>query len=162
MQNDSVRQSIIAKFEDLSRKRKQLLSRQASIAKAITEAEIRLNDIRAAARVFSVDLDSENGSNEKQNSIESADGIKNSVKDYIVEYLKKYHPLPQKAKSIQISYELEYATKLHYKTIGMSLYRLAVDGVVKREGRNWSIVLDKQQNDEVSELSRADDVVDLL
>lgn len=45
-----------------------------------------------------------------------------------------------KASEIRAFLESTYSMKLHEKTVGMTLYRLSQDGVVRRVGRTWFFV----------------------
>lgn len=62
-------------------------------------------------------------------------------KDVALDYLKEAHPKTLKAAQIQNRCEILLGRKFHEKTAGMTLYRLAKDGLVRRIGRaHWLYV----------------------
>lgn len=65
------------------------------------------------------------------------------IKDIILEYLQMAHDLELggvKAAEIRAHIENKYATTIHEKTVGMTLYRLLKDGKVRRQGHTWFFV----------------------
>jgi hypothetical protein len=71
---------------------------------------------------------------------EGLDEPPQSVREFVIEALKAAGPWGTKAAEIRSSYESARNTKLHDKTIGMTLYRLAKDGLTRREKRTWFFV----------------------
>jgi hypothetical protein len=59
------------------------------------------------------------------------------IKDIVLDRLKTAGPKGSKAAPIRDHIERVYGEKIHEKTVGMTLYRLAKDGLVRREGRTW-------------------------
>lgn len=62
------------------------------------------------------------------------------VRDAILERLKFAGPRGLRASELRQYYENAFATILHEKTIGMTLYRLSKEERVRREGRTWFYV----------------------
>jgi hypothetical protein len=65
-----------------------------------------------------------------------------SVRELVIDYLKTAYPNGIKATLLRRSVEAQLNRQIHYKTIGMSLYRLSKEDppVVKRDGLNWFFV----------------------
>jgi hypothetical protein len=59
------------------------------------------------------------------------------VADVAVERLKAAGSNGAKAADIRNYIEQTYHTQIHEKTVGMTLYRLQKDGVVRRDGHTW-------------------------
>jgi len=62
------------------------------------------------------------------------------VSDIVLDRLKTAGAKGSKAAPIQDYIETTYGTKIHDKTVGMTLYRLQKDGRVRRRGHTWFIV----------------------
>lgn len=60
-----------------------------------------------------------------------------SVRDLVLERLKAAGKTGAQASAMRENIEALRGTKLHDKTIGMTLYRLSIDGLVRRAGRTW-------------------------
>lgn len=58
-------------------------------------------------------------------------------KDVALSVLKEAYPKPVKAMHVQSAAENELGRQFHWKTAGMTLYRLKQDGLARREGQNW-------------------------
>lgn len=63
-----------------------------------------------------------------------------SVRDLTLDYLKAAKDKGIKAAEARAHVEALRHTRLHEKTIGMTLYRLSQDGLARREGRTWFYV----------------------
>ncbi|MCP5432223.1 MAG: hypothetical protein H6923_03020 [Alphaproteobacteria bacterium] len=59
------------------------------------------------------------------------------IKEIVLDRLKEAGDNGAEAAKIRAHIERVYADKLHEKTVGMTLYRLAKDGLVRRDGRTW-------------------------
>lgn len=68
-----------------------------------------------------------------------------SVRELTLEQLKQAGVQGITAAAIRNHIETVRSTQLHYKTVGMTLYRLTQDGLARREGRTWFAV-DKTTN----------------
>jgi hypothetical protein len=71
---------------------------------------------------------------------EVAETVTPKVRDAVLERLKLSGSSGLKATELRQYYENAFATKLHEKTIGMTLYRLSKDDLVRRDGRLWFYV----------------------
>jgi hypothetical protein len=61
------------------------------------------------------------------------------VRDIVLDRLQEAGAEGSKAAPIQAYIESTYATKIHDKTVGMTLYRLMKEGLVRRDGHTWFI-----------------------
>ncbi len=59
------------------------------------------------------------------------------IKDIALDQLRSAGAAGMKAAPIHQYIETTYSTKLHGKTVGMTLYRLAIEKLVHREGQTW-------------------------
>lgn len=123
---------LINKYNDLRTKQKKLLVKKATLEDSLCDIEKQIQDCFAAGRLFDVDLNTLENLPENQNSKD-----KPTIRDFIIDALKRSYPQPYKAKELQDAYEQAYGDELHPKTVGMSLYRLSLDKLVKREGQKW-------------------------
>jgi hypothetical protein len=64
---------------------------------------------------------------------------KPSVRDFIIAQLKQASAEGAKAGQLRDMYESSFGKAVHDKTVGMALYRLQKDGVVRRRGHVWFI-----------------------
>jgi hypothetical protein len=63
-----------------------------------------------------------------------------TIRELVLERLKLAFPEGLKAADIRAHIEALRGTELHEKTVGMTLYRLSLDGAVSRTGRTWFFV----------------------
>jgi hypothetical protein len=70
----------------------------------------------------------------------TAEGDAPRVKDVVLERLQLSFPNGLRASDLRQYYDTAFLTTLHEKTIGMTLYRLSKDELVRREGRLWFYV----------------------
>ncbi|CAN5196223.1 hypothetical protein BH10PSE11_BH10PSE11_36170 [soil metagenome] len=63
-----------------------------------------------------------------------------SVREFTLDSLKFAGTGGAKAADIRSAYEASRNVKLHDKTIGMTLYRLSKDNLVRRDGRTWFFI----------------------
>jgi hypothetical protein len=75
-----------------------------------------------------------------QSADEENDPAKATVRDAVLNYLEAVGDAGMKAAAIRALYEADSGVNLHSKTMGMTLYRLSLQGMVRREGRNWFFV----------------------
>lgn len=71
-----------------------------------------------------------------------APGVEPSIRDLILLYLKQAGAKGEKASLMRRKVETFLNRQIHYKTIGMSLYRLSKETppMVRREGQTWFLV----------------------
>jgi hypothetical protein len=60
-----------------------------------------------------------------------------SVRDMVLHLLKEAGAKGIAATAIRKEIETSRGAELHYKTVGMTLYRLSQDKLARREGRTW-------------------------
>jgi hypothetical protein len=63
-----------------------------------------------------------------------------SIRDLTLAELQSASANGTTATAIRQRIEQTRGTELHFKTVGMTLYRLSKDGLARREGRNWFFV----------------------
>jgi hypothetical protein len=68
-----------------------------------------------------------------------------SIRELALERLRAAGAAGTKARVIRDFIEKTYKIKLHYKTVGMTLYRLSRDGLARREGQTWFVVPHKPE-----------------
>jgi hypothetical protein len=62
------------------------------------------------------------------------------IREIVLDRLRGAGAEGKRASAIQKYIERVYGAELHQKTVGMTLYRLAQEGLVRREGRTWFFV----------------------
>ena len=83
-----------------------------------------------------------------------------SIKLSILELAAASHPNPVRASTLKAQMESIRGEKLHDKTIGMTLYRLSKEGLMKRIGWDWFYVPPKKNSaPEVGADNEIDDLV---
>jgi hypothetical protein len=65
------------------------------------------------------------------------DSRRKTVRELLIELLPNYGDLGAKAAELRRKIEAIQGQSLHEKTVGMTLYRLSKDGLVRRDGRKW-------------------------
>jgi hypothetical protein len=99
------------------------------------KAQPVITDVNADADADDGDLDADTIAN----FVASLD-VTPRVRDAVLDQLKQAGVVGRKASSIREYFERTYSRNLHSKTVGMTLYRLLKEGLVRREGRTWFIV----------------------
>jgi hypothetical protein len=105
----------------------------------------RIQDCLAAARVLDFDLASEmkNGDSaavplaEPIKSPENQQKMSQTIRDLVLEAAHQAFPNPIRASAVRKDIERLRGSQLHEKTIGMTLYRLSQEGLVRRSGIDW-------------------------
>lgn len=128
---------------EYAHKRVELGKRVAAAAKAEEkakkrreEAEAEMRDLEAGARAFGLTVD--DAASQSVTAPEpSADGP--SAKQIIVNALTMAYPNGVKAAQLRAIVERELGRPVHYKTAGMTLYRLKDAGEVERDGILWKL-----------------------
>lgn len=91
-------------------------------------AEEEEDDILRAAELLGIDLG---------NARVTSNAPTSTASDVILEALQGVFPKPMKAAGLREMIEERLGRTVHPKTTGMTLYRLAKEGQVRREGHNW-------------------------
>jgi hypothetical protein len=162
--SDAAIAAIKAKHQELVQQRKHLFVERASIDARITSVDALLADCAVAARLFGVDLPSAVAPQRagRQLDLEAhfhagaarADLTVTpketppppsymttpTIREMVMAYLKNAGPAGSKAGPIRRHVESVLNRQVHYKTVGMTLYRLAQEKLVHREGLVWSLV----------------------
>lgn len=76
---------------------------------------------------------------------EEATADRPSIRELTLNQLRAAGAVGTKARAIRQFIENTYKVRLHYKTVGMTLYRLSQDGLARREGQTWFIVPGKSE-----------------
>lgn len=111
----------------------------------------KIQDCVAAGRLFGFDVFEEFSRNQTSPKLIQPPNtalmasIDKSVKNTIIDIIKRASPQPVRAKDIQSEIETIRGEPLHYKTVGMTLYRLSKDGIVRRDGWDWFYVPQKDE-----------------
>jgi hypothetical protein len=124
--------------------RKQGLAARIAAENQVMEAEQRIALLDQGARAFGVPVEntevaSGNGAIATK-PIAATPEKPSQFKDIALELLKEAFPRPVKAAHVQSAAEAETGRVFHWKTAGMTLYRLKQDGLARREGQNWYFV----------------------
>jgi hypothetical protein len=91
----------------------------------------------AGGRVLNNDADKPS---QKALPLEEVSSGDSTVREMTLEQLRAAGESGTTASAIRKHIETVRSTQLHYKTIGMTLYRLAQDGLARRDGRTWFAV----------------------
>lgn len=92
--------------------------------------------------IEAVDDDDEFDETKDQFQPDEVAELSTTVREAVLTELKNLGPWGAKAAALRATYEKQHDTKLHSKTIGMTLYRLSKETppLVRREGRTWFFV----------------------
>jgi hypothetical protein len=138
-------------------KREAALKKAALCAKAVerasarhAEAEQEVRDLDAGARVFGLDVVAVSAGGEVVAIEAKATPVTGeiptpapapaggaSARDIVLTALKEVAPQPLKAQQLRTIIETQLGRPVHYKTSGMTLYRLAEAKLVHRRGTDW-------------------------
>jgi hypothetical protein len=153
--NKEVIKSIAAKRDRLLAERAEIRAKTAELAARDRYIDRELADCRAAARVFDLDLTFPEEERVDQwhlfwraaerNKARQNDPVLQKRKmpklaDIVLDCLLLVGERGSKAAPIQEYIESTYDTKIHEKTVGMTLYRLLKKGRVRRNGHTWFFV----------------------
>lgn len=125
--------------EELLKREEGLIARKSALVDEIRTIEARLSEIQVARRALGIELAVETPSGLFVLDLDQPIKAK-AFKDTVLELLKGAYPAPMKAADVQAQAEARIGSKFHPKTSGMTLYRLAQDGLVRREGHKWFFV----------------------
>lgn len=136
----------MAAAAEYSERRAHLTKEKAAAAKAAEKAQAKLTVLDAeiealdqGARVFGLPVF---GAQEPATPklAPSDDGGEPLFRDIILNILKGAYPAPMRVGALKEAAEADLGRSVHYKTPGMTLYRLTKEGSVRREGRDWFYV----------------------
>lgn len=159
--------TLLDKRDELLAERASIRKARTDLARRDREIDRDLADLQAAGRVFGIAVDLPKDEGDADDSTRhailktlftvAAEQSKNNetktpaakavatkaemprVSDIVLDRLKEAGKAGTKAAPIQHYIETTYGTKIHDKTVGMTLYRLQKDGLVRRDGYTWFI-----------------------
>jgi len=158
-EDDAAKMAIVRRFQQVATDYTASLERQKQLAEAqqresAVQSEItaRANDCYAAARLLGFDLIAALATSQSQQA-EVSEAVTapqahtaqiispaKSIREAVLELAKSAYPEPVRASTLQDEIEKQRGP-LHFKTIGMSLYRLSREGLVRRKGqKDWFYV----------------------
>lgn len=140
----------LAEFMENTQKMKALDERQQAIREIFTQAEGTgklfnfdlKEELQAAGLIPGDDAPADSGGASLPPA--PAQDAKRPIREIALEMVERAYPGPIKAADIRAELE-KVGRTTHYKTIGMTLYRLSVDRIVKRRGINWFFVPEGQR-----------------
>lgn len=121
-------------------KRRQLLSRREDFTKQIMDLNEKINEIQRQISNLDVGAMAFGLPVPGLTSGKAPIPRQRLFKDVALEKLKEAYPKPLKAAQLKEAVERQLGRTVHPKTPGMSLYRLAQDKLVRREGHKWYFV----------------------
>lgn len=144
----SAKEEIYIKYKELKHQEAELVFELKRIQDEIDSIDGQISDCVAAARLFGLSLnDSELPDPAPMlPDLVTPELAKLTIREFTLRALKAAYPSSVKARDIKENYENTYGGVLHYKTVGMTLYRLSLEFLVERKGREWKFVPDKEQS----------------
>jgi hypothetical protein len=149
--HDAAQIAVIERFKGIVHEYQQNSEFIAARQKRQVELEAHAQDCYAAARLFGFDIAhalaaQSNGVQDttpppieerQQPVLPKA----KKIADFILEEAEKAYPHPIQATPMREKLEQLRGEKLHEKTVGMTLYRLSREGIMRREGmKDWFFV----------------------
>ena len=150
--NMMIKQEVVERYKKASAEYQQVHEKIKELHERLAILNAIAKDCHAAARLFNFDLVGESSTlltrnlTTKEDSSGSKTAQKRTVREFILDEAKKAHPNPVRAGLIQKALEAERGEKVHYKTVGMTLYRLSIDGLMKRNKYDWFFVPEENRN----------------
>lgn len=138
----------------LVRQRERDAKTVANLQKKIAERDAEISDLDRGAKVFGLPVPDEGSFfpelvNAAQQAVaqfkDTGRSGQRQFKDVAVELLAHAYPEPLKAAEIQEGVQRELGRSFHWKTAGMTLFRLKKDFQVSRHGQNWFFVPPEQR-----------------
>ena len=161
-QEDAAKAAIVRRFREVAQAFFESEERQKA-ARAQVEAEGQTqqsllavsNDCHAAARLLGFDLIA-------ALAAFSQVAPPQSIADSVLALTEAAYPEPVRAAWLQAEIEKQRGARLHFKTIGMSLYRLSKQGLVERKGQKDWVFVPESHRTKKSGVSAPDSFEDLL
>lgn len=162
-------EAVVAKRDALLRDRADIRAAQIQLDAQAREVERALLDCVAAGRLFGVDVELPDGIGYPRSvragtqqiplrfagggealakleqhpitkAIRESEADGGSIRDMVLQYLRSTGTSGIKAAEARAHVEGLLGRKLHPKTVGMTLYRLAEKGLARRDGHTWFAV----------------------
>lgn len=157
----------------LFRQRDKAAKTLANLERKLRETEEQIAELDRGARVFGLDLpvgslDIGMFSPEELNRARPAGltvnmppgaGKSRQFKDLALEVLESEYPRPLKAIEVQERVQAELGRTFHWKTAGMTLYRLKNEHAVRRSGQDWYFVPPEERGSLAQIAERAQELV---
>lgn len=70
-----------------------------------------------------------------------------SARDVVLAALREVYPSALRSDDVRRLIESHLGRPVHYKTPGMTLYRLSQEGLVQRHGRSWYALMPKEEEE---------------
>jgi len=156
-QDEAAKAAIVRRFQSVATEYHNSLERQ-KYHQGQAEAERQLqmqistvaNDCHAAARLLGFDLVAALAAANQQPpetqavvpppQTQQIIAPAKAIRDVVLEMAQAAYPEPIRAKAVQVEVEKSRGP-LHWKTIGMTLYRLSKEGLMRRKGqKDWFFV----------------------
>jgi ATPase subunit of ABC transporter with duplicated ATPase domains len=140
--------------DEIDRLDQQRLERERAYRIAQRELEVRraqIEEMRAREEKAQAELSSisvlQNTSKEPASTTPTAagEGATKTIREVVIDRLTAAGESGAKAAVIREFYERSSGKPIHEKTVGMTLYRLQNDGIVRREGHVWFLVRPKAE-----------------
>jgi hypothetical protein len=110
---------------------------------------VELDDLDKSARVFGLDVieayEPVHTDDEDDGAIPEDGTTGPLIRDIILDALRNAYPEPLRVSQLKPLAERVIGRPVHFKTPGMTLYRLSKDGLVTRDGRDWYFKPSEQQ-----------------
>lgn len=130
----------------LARRRDKAESTLISLQKKIATLESEIAELDRSARVFGLTVPGEDGERILFTVQPSGHISGGQFKDVALDYLAEVYPTPKRAIDVQRFVEATLGRSFHWKTAGMTLYRLKNEHKVRREGpRLWAFVPEEER-----------------
>lgn len=132
----------------LARKRDKALKGAANLQKKAAEADEEISDLDRGAKAFGLPLADDatlHAANVSRAAGNAGAHDSRQFKDVALEYLATAYPASLKAVDVQDLVQAALGRSFHWKTAGMTLYRLKNEHKVQRSGQNWTFVPEDQR-----------------
>jgi hypothetical protein len=128
-----------AKRADLQKRLSAAARAEQRAAERRADLETQLNDLDAGARAFGLETSSvpETAAPPSGGIGAAVEGGSPLVREIIMSALEAAYPKGLRAKQLKAIIEQRLGREIHYKTPGMTLYRLETSQDVRREGYDW-------------------------
>lgn len=74
------------------------------------------------------------------NVVNAGTGKPKTIREHLIDAAQQAHPNPVRASVLRQELATKFGIKTHEKTVGMTLYRLLKDGLLRRAGRDWFFI----------------------
>lgn len=133
----------VERRDELLRSRERTAARLAQLQNKLVQLDMDLGDLFRGAKAFGLPVAEEiDFSTQRDDGAlivqAKTQGEPGQFKDVALQVLKERFPMTMRAPEVQAEVESRLGRSFHWKTAGMTLYRLKKDGLVNREGQKWA------------------------